>query len=190
MRLNEDLPSLAEQGEFRSDLLDRLAFDVITLPPLRERQEDIMLLAEQFAINMARDLEWELFSGFTRSATETLQSYDWPGNIRELKNVVERSLYRHGNEHIPVHQIILDPFASKFRPKQRIKAAVNSAPVANVEAAPIATSQNQDVVTLNKPDIQFPCNLKQLSNDFEIDVIKKALNIANLIKRKLQNSSN
>ncbi|WP_462180350.1 phage shock protein operon transcriptional activator [Pseudoalteromonas gelatinilytica] len=181
---NEDLPTLAEQGEFRSDLLDRLAFDVITLPPLRERQEDIMLLAEQFAINMARDLEWELFSGFTRSAIETLQSYDWPGNIRELKNVVERSLYRHGNEHIPVHQIILDPFASKFRPKQRVKAAVSSAPVTNVEAAPIATSQNQDVVTLNKPDIQFPCNLKQLSNDFEIDVIKKALEHSQFNQKK------
>ena len=118
---NEDLPYLAEQGEFRSDLLDRLAFDVITLPPLRERQDDIMLLAEQFAMNMARDLEWELFSGFTRSATETLLSYDWPGNIRELKNVVERSLYRHGSEHIPVHQIILDPFDSPFRPKRVLK---------------------------------------------------------------------
>ncbi|MEC8140378.1 MAG: helix-turn-helix domain-containing protein, partial [Pseudomonadota bacterium] len=136
------------------------------------------------AINMARDLEWELFSGFTRSAIETLQSYEWPGNIRELKNVVERSLYRHGNEHIPVHQIILDPFASKFRPKQRVKAAVSSAPVANIEAAPITTTQNQDVVTLNKPDIQFPCNLKQLSNDFEIDVIKKALEHSQFNQKK------
>ena len=87
---NEDLPSLAEQGEFRSDLLDRLAFDVITLPPLRERKEDIMLLAENFAINMARDLEWELFSGFTRKAQETLLDYHWPGNIRELINISKR----------------------------------------------------------------------------------------------------
>ncbi|MFT7218001.1 MAG: psp operon transcriptional activator, partial [Paraglaciecola sp.] len=50
---NEDLPALAESGEFRPDLLDRLAFDVITLPPLRERRDDIMMLAENFAINMA-----------------------------------------------------------------------------------------------------------------------------------------
>jgi psp operon transcriptional activator len=181
---NEDLPSLVEQGEFRSDLLDRLAFDVITLPPLRERQEDIMLLAEQFAINMARDLEWELFSGFTRSATETLQSYDWPGNIRELKNVVERSLYRHGNEHIPVHQIILDPFASKFRPKQRIKGSSNSAPIAHIEHAVTPPSQAQESVSLSKPEIQFPCNLKQLSNDFEIDVIKKALEHSQFNQKK------
>ena len=79
-------------------MLDRLAFDVITLPPLRERQEDILLLAEHFAINMARNLGWELFSGFTTRAKAALLDYDWPGNVRELKNVIERSLYRHGNE--------------------------------------------------------------------------------------------
>ena len=55
---NEDLPDLAARGDFRADLLDRLAFDVITLPPLRERREDIMLLAEEFAVTMARELEF------------------------------------------------------------------------------------------------------------------------------------
>lgn len=179
---NEDLPYLAEQGEFRSDLLDRLAFDVITLPPLRERQDDIMLLAEQFAMNMARDLEWELFSGFTRSATETLLSYDWPGNIRELKNVVERSLYRHGSEHIPVHQIILDPFDSPFRPKARIKApiaaqTVNAEPI--VVAPPIAQASSNIAV-----DIQFPCSLKERSNDFEINMINKALEHSQFNQKK------
>ncbi|MCQ8877270.1 phage shock protein operon transcriptional activator [Pseudoalteromonas shioyasakiensis] len=176
---NEDLPYLAEQGEFRSDLLDRLAFDVITLPPLRERQEDIMLLAEQFAINMARDLEWELFSGFTRSAVEILQSYDWPGNIRELKNVVERSLYRHGNEHIPVHQIILDPFESKFRPKQRIKAPLKS------EQTVIEAPSTVEVAPVNEPaQHSFPCSLKDLSNEFEIDLIKKALEFSQFNQKK------
>ncbi|KTF14694.1 phage shock protein operon transcriptional activator [Pseudoalteromonas sp. H105] len=176
---NEDLPYLAEQGEFRSDLLDRLAFDVITLPPLRERTDDIMLLAEQFAINMARDLEWELFSGFTRSAVEILQNYDWPGNIRELKNVVERSLYRHGNEHIPVHQIILDPFESKFRPKQRIKAPIKSEQV--TQEVPVI-KEEQPV----EPGLvhSFPCSLKDLSNEFEIDLIKKALEYSQFNQKK------
>lgn len=176
---NEDLPYLAEQGEFRSDLLDRLAFDVITLPPLRERQDDIMLLAEQFAINMARDLEWELFSGFTRSAVEILQTYDWPGNIRELKNVVERSLYRHGNEHIPVHQIVLDPFESKFRPKQRIKAPVKAEQ--STQDAPIV----KEVTPISEPAVHsFPCSLKDLSNEFEIDLIKKALEYSQFNQKK------
>ena len=62
---NEDLPSLARRGKFREDLLDRLAFDVITLPPLRARPVDIPILAEHFAVNMAMDLEREYFPGFT-----------------------------------------------------------------------------------------------------------------------------
>lgn len=182
---NEDLPYLAQQGEFRSDLLDRLAFDVITLPPLRERQGDIMLLAEQFAMNMARDLEWQLFSGFTRSATETLLSYDWPGNIRELKNVVERSLYRHGSEQIPVHQIILDPFESRFRPKPRVKptAFVNNninTPEPAVAAAPVA----QALPSAAPINTEFPCSLKKLSNDFEILMINKALEHSQFNQKK------
>ncbi|MCK8102355.1 phage shock protein operon transcriptional activator [Pseudoalteromonas sp. 2CM36K] len=180
---NEDLPHLAQQGEFRSDLLDRLAFDVITLPPLRERQDDIMLLAEQFAMNMARDLEWELFSGFTRNAQESLLSYEWPGNVRELKNVVERSLYRHGNEHIPVHKIILDPFESRFRPKARIKHT--QAPVA-VQNEVVNTQPTEAPVTpsLGNAELEFPCDLKTLSNEFEITLIKKALEHSQFNQKK------
>ena len=180
---NEDLPHLAQQGEFRSDLLDRLAFDVITLPPLRERQDDIMLLAEQFAMNMARDLEWELFSGFTRNAQESLLSYEWPGNVRELKNVVERSLYRHGNEHIPVHKIILDQFESRFRPKARIKHT--QAPVA-VQNEVVNTKPIEAPVTpsLSNAEPEFHCDLKTLSNEFEITLIKKALEHSQFNQKK------
>ncbi|WP_312310957.1 phage shock protein operon transcriptional activator [Atlantibacter sp.] len=107
---NASLPDLVEEGRFRADLLDRLAFDVVQLPPLRERRSDIMLLAEQFAIQMCRELGWLLFPGFTPEARQTLLDYGWPGNIRELKNVVERSVYRHGSSESPVDTIILDPF--------------------------------------------------------------------------------
>ncbi len=108
---NASLPDLVEEGKFRADLLDRLAFDVVQLPPLRERRSDIMLLAEQFAIQMCRELGWLLFPGFTPDAEQTLLEYGWPGNIRELKNVVERSIYRHGSSDKPVDTIILDPFS-------------------------------------------------------------------------------
>ncbi|MEI7367201.1 phage shock protein operon transcriptional activator [Pectobacterium colocasium] len=107
---NDDLPALAASGKFRADLLDRLAFDVVQLPPLRERQQDIMLLADNFAIQMCRELHLPLFPGFTPAARETLLNYDWPGNIRELKNVVERSVYRHGDSEQPLDAIILNPF--------------------------------------------------------------------------------
>ena len=107
---NADLPGLVQEGKFRADLLDRLAFDVVNLPPLRERRTDIMLLADQFAIQMCRELGLPLFPGFTPAAQEMLLNYGWPGNIRELKNVVERSVYRHGSSDEPVDNVILDPF--------------------------------------------------------------------------------
>src|SRR5229473_4056906 len=91
---NVDLPALAESGRFRSDLLDRLAFDVVTIPPLRQRAEDIPLLAEHFARAMAHELGRDRFPGFTAAALARLAAHPWPGNVRELKNVVERSLHR------------------------------------------------------------------------------------------------
>lgn len=107
---NDDLPLLARQGKFRADLLDRLAFDVVQLPPLRKRRSDILLLAEHFAIQMCRELTLPLFPGFSTTARQKLLEYDWPGNVRELKNVVERSLYRHGVTDRPVDRIIINPF--------------------------------------------------------------------------------
>ncbi|MFP1742037.1 phage shock protein operon transcriptional activator [Lonsdalea quercina] len=107
---NDDLPALAAQGKFRADLLDRLAFDVVQLPPLRQRQQDIMLLAEHFAVQMCRELGLPLFPGLTDRAQRTLLDYSWPGNVRELKNVVERSVYRHGTSSEPLDHIIINPF--------------------------------------------------------------------------------
>jgi len=113
---NADLPAMVAEDKFRADLLDRLAFDVVQLPPLRERRSDIMLLAEQFAIQMCRELGLPLFPGFSDYATETLLGYPWPGNIRELKNVVERSVYRHGSSETELDNIILDPFQRSSKP--------------------------------------------------------------------------
>lgn len=112
---NADLPQLVRDGIFRADLLDRLAFDVVQLPPLRQRQSDIMLMANHFAIQMCRELHLPLFPGFTDNAQHTLLNYRWPGNIRELKNVVERSVYRHGSSETPLDRIILDPFRRENR---------------------------------------------------------------------------
>ncbi len=91
---NEHLPRLAEIGRFRADLLDRLAFDVIYVPPLRARPEDIDTLAYHFAVNVTSELKRPFFPGFTPDAKAALLGYRWPGNVRELKNAVERSVYR------------------------------------------------------------------------------------------------
>jgi len=113
---NEDLPGLAEKGKFRADLLDRLAFDVITLPPLRDRPGDILTLADHFAVKMAGELGKDLFNGFSESAKRELLDYQWPGNVRELKNVVERAVYTCQDDTQPIVEIIFDPFDSPWRP--------------------------------------------------------------------------
>jgi psp operon transcriptional activator len=105
-----DLPALARAGTFRADLLDRLAFDVITIPPLRERGEDILILAEHFAQRMTSELGREFFAGFGPKASAALLRHDWPGNVRELRNAVERSLYRMADWRAPLDEIRLDPF--------------------------------------------------------------------------------
>jgi len=112
---NADLPALAAAGRFRPDLLDRLAFDVVTIPPLRERQEDIPLLSEHFARRMTRELGREFFAGFAPRALARLSAYPWPGNVRELRNVVERSVYRMAEPEKPLAAIVFDPFAVPAR---------------------------------------------------------------------------
>jgi psp operon transcriptional activator len=111
---NEDLRSLAGEGRFRADLLDRLAFDVVNVPPLRARPEDILALADHFAVNFTAELKRAFFPGFGENAVEALLSWPWPGNVRELKNAVERSIYRAPDPAEPVDRIHFDPFAHDF----------------------------------------------------------------------------
>lgn len=158
---NEDLPTLADNGRFRRDLLDRLAFDVITLPPLRERREDILLLAEQFAINMASELGHALFPGFSNAAQATLMSHDWPGNVRELKNVVERCVYRNPDPTAAVTEIVLNPFESPFRPQ----SVTPGTPAASARA-------------------NFPIDFKDCVKRFEIDLIEDAMEAARFNQRR------
>jgi psp operon transcriptional activator len=164
---NEDLPTRAEAGEFRFDLLDRLAFDVVTLPPLREREEDILILAEHFAITMANELGRDLFAGFSTRARETLQSYAWPGNVRELKNVVERCVYRTAPDQ-EVDEINFDPFESPYRPRSKAaRAADNGAARADGAAA-----------------AELPLDLKETVQNFEIELIERAMDQARHNQRK------
>jgi len=155
---NANLPEMVEQDKFRADLLDRLAFDVVLLPPLRERRSDIMLMADQFAIQMCRELGLPLFPGFSERARETLLNYRWPGNIRELKNVVERSVYRHGSSETELDDIIIDPF---YRPK------------AQPEAAPRATISPA-----------LPLDLRQFQLDQEKQLLEQSLNEAKFNQKR------
>ena len=130
---NEDLPSKADRGEFRADLLDRLSFEVITLPPLRVREGDIEVLADYFGRRMAAELGWEGWPGFASHVREQMEKHDWPGNVRELRNVVERAIYRWDDWNEPIGHVIFDPFDSPWKPaqpKSRVEGASNPAPPA------------------------------------------------------------
>ncbi len=174
---NEDLPYLAEQGRFRHDLLDRLAFDVITIPPLRARQEDIPMLSEYFTLNMTRELKREYFPGFSPRALRQLSEYAWPGNIRELKNVIERNVYRTNEDEIISH-INFNPFKSPWR-------------LAGNEITPKQTNQI-DSESVESPisetavatTIEFPIDLKTASQDYEISLIKSALKESQFNQKK------
>ncbi len=109
---NADLPELADEGKFKQDLLDRLSFEVLFLPPLRSRGEDIMLLARHFGSRMLYELDIDEDLSFSREAIRSLEDHVWTGNVRELKNVIERAVYRAGSGRIEA--IDFNPFVSPF----------------------------------------------------------------------------
>jgi len=159
---NVDLPTLAGEGKFRADLLDRLAFDVITLPPLRERWEDIPILAQHFAERMTAELGGDRFPGFGMNAMGALMNHDWPGNVRELKNVVERAVYRARADsdgmRSTVDRVQIDPFESPWRPGSRDDAEDDAAAAG---AAPSAPGR--------------PCDFKALVGEYERALVEAAL---------------
>jgi psp operon transcriptional activator len=121
---NENLPAQVDRGKFRADLLDRLSFEVITLPPLRAREGDVPLLAEHFGRRMGVELDWPNWPGFTARARADLDAYPWPGNVRELRNVVERAVYRHEDPERPIDVINFDPFHSPWAPTSNLAPPV------------------------------------------------------------------
>jgi len=88
---NKDLKATIAEGKFREDLYYRLNVVPLTIPPLRDRREDIVPLALDILQRFNRELK-KNFTGFTPAAAELLTNYPWPGNIRELKNVIERTM--------------------------------------------------------------------------------------------------
>lgn len=156
---NEDLPAAARAGRFRADLLDRLAFDVLTVPPLRARNADVLKLAEHFALEITRELGREWFPGFSAEASTALLGHAWPGNVRELKNAVERSVYRSAAGQ-PVARIVFDPFASAYRPP-------------DADATAVDTHSPRPILPPTLPGL--PCDLRKETARLETGLIEQAL---------------
>ncbi len=101
---NKDLPAAVQSGEFREDLFYRLNVVQVPLPPMRERREDIPLLAAHFLKKFSEENAGNV-KGFTADAIDYLTAYEWPGNVRQLENVVERCVVMAGDEMIRVDDL-------------------------------------------------------------------------------------
>lgn len=110
---NEDLAQAVKEGEFREDLYHRLNEFSIKVPALKERKEDLMLFAEYFLEEANAELEKNVI-GFTESAIEAFKNYNWPGNLRELKNMVKRAVLLTQDDMIPL-KVLPHEIATAFQ---------------------------------------------------------------------------
>jgi psp operon transcriptional activator len=166
---NEHLPRLVDEGRFRADLLDRLSFEVVTLPPLRARQGDIPLLAEHFGRRMAAELEWGNWPGFSPAAQDALETYSWPGNVRELRNTVERAVYRAEDPERAIDAIQFDPFHSPWAPAD----SPSGQPERSVAAA--STAELGDYPPAAATPISEVSDLRAAVNGYERSLLEDAL---------------
>ncbi len=97
---NADLREKIRRGEFLGDLYDRLTFETIDVPPLRQRKGDVAVLARHFLVQFAREIPAFQGKRLSESAIDALERYPFPGNVRELKNVIERAAYRDTEDEI------------------------------------------------------------------------------------------
>ncbi|MDJ0621326.1 MAG: phage shock protein operon transcriptional activator [Desulfocapsaceae bacterium] len=164
---NADLAAMADRGEFKRDLLDRLSFEVLFLPPLRHRGEDILLLAHHFAARMAFELGHSETPRFSRNATRNLEKHTWQGNVRELKNVVERAVYK--ADSAVVDHIEFDPFISPFAPEEHKKAVLTDSSTAEAEV---------------QISSEAPRPLKEAIRKLEQDLVQAALEKTQYNQRK------
>ncbi|MBI9106332.1 MAG: phage shock protein operon transcriptional activator [Spirochaetales bacterium] len=164
---NEDLPKLCEENKFKRDLLDRLSFEVLFLPPLRERAGDILLLAEHFAARMSSELGKKQVPLFSQKSLNIISSYNWPGNIRELKNVVERAVYR--CEEDIIEDLEIDPFRNPYEPVEQPSSSLRQKEAeSDVEKTADFVSKTVSAIT---PLEDFRRNIREI----EIDYLKRAL---------------
>ena len=170
---NADLAELARQGRFKTDLLDRLSFEVVFVPPLRERRSDIVLLARHFAGRMAVELGRHAIPQFSPAALAALEAYPWPGNIRELKNVVERAVSRSDDSQVTQvteDAILFDPFRSPF------------------EAGPQSGDKPAEPEVQQPPQAVETKPFTQAVQELEIALLRKALSRAKYNQRRAAES--
>jgi psp operon transcriptional activator len=128
---------------------------------------------------MSNELGWPSFPGFSQQALAALAKHSWPGNIRELRNAVERAVYLHSSPDTPVETLNFDPFESPFRPTRNLGHATESAPV-TTRSQPVASDgalRNTRSIDTAAPSAKWPLNLKTTLAEIEIRLLTEALEI-------------
>jgi two-component system response regulator HydG len=149
---NRNLAKLVEDGGFREDLFYRLNVVVLDMPPLRDRREDIPLLAQHFLKKFAEQ-NTRSFKGFTPQAIDRMLRYHWPGNIRELMNAVERAVVLGTGEYLGVEDFPVTPAVKDFLEKDDhhvLLEGIPCTPLEEVEKAAILSTL--DAVEGNKSE--------------------------------------
>lgn len=166
---NVDLRAMAERKDFKRDLLDRLSFEVLFLPPLRYREEDIMLLANHFATRMSFELGRNMIPEFTEEVVRELEENSWKGNIRELKNVVERAVHR--SENGIINKVVFDPFISPYESIQ-----------VEGDSGEINVAKTYEMAFASDP--AGSSSIKQAVENLETKMIRQALTIYRYNQKK------
>jgi two-component system response regulator PilR (NtrC family) len=162
---NKDLPRLVSEGRFREDLFYRLNVIPLVIPALRDRVDDIVLIAEHFLAKFSKEMGKTL-DGFSPEAAELLKAYPWPGNVRELENVVERAValeqgYRIEPDRLPQH----------------LRSGL---PQTQLAATPRPQAVKEPVAALTEPGF----NLERHLQDIERSHLERALAQANGVQTR------
>jgi len=165
---NANLLRLTQTGRFKRDLLDRLSFEVLFLPPLRERHGDIPLMADYFARRMAYELNREEAPVFSHAVLAQMEKHPWKGNVRELKNVVERAVYRSAGPEIT--HVDFEPFRSPYLQPEKPSEPASTDEPKQKETRP-------ETIPPNLP-------LKTAVRNLEITMLKDALNASRHNQKK------
>ena len=174
---NADLKQMCKEGKFKEDLLDRLSFEVVFIPPLRERGDDILLLANYFAQRMAMECGQDI-PVFTEEVQQMLKTYSWPGNVRELKNTIERAVYRSKGDIIS--SIVLDPFRNPYNNETNdVPTGIsNAGKVLEVEKTDMSKSDQTGKKEFSFESLPLD-SLDQTKDALEESFVQRALKQAN-----------
>ncbi len=143
---NRDLNAAVMDGAFRQDLLYRLNVFPIEVPPLRERKDDILMLIDYFVQRYANRAGKNILS-IDQKTLDLLQSYDWPGNIRELQNVIERSLILSSGDVFSVDELWLPKETTRSAPRAKASPALNAEPRSEREIIEAALAETRGRVS-------------------------------------------